>query len=324
MQKPTSIATSRRPTVTDGSPLTGIGLKVTSVCVFLAMSSLLKASEGIPAGELVFFRSFFAIVPILVFLAVRGEIIEGFKTRFPLGHVARGAVGTISMGLGFFALTRLPLPEAITINYATPLLIVVFSAVFLGETVRLYRWSAAIIGLVGVLVIVAPQLSVFSGGRTMGGDAALGALAAIIASCFAAAAALLVRKLVQTERSSTIVMYFSLSSSVIALATLPFGWAMPTPQQAILLVSAGFAGGIGQILLTESYRYAEISVIAPFEYSSLILSIGVGYFIFGDVPTVTMMLGGLILTGAGLFIIFREHQLGLDRAKARQVTPLQG
>ena len=109
----------------------GIWLKVISVCFFLAMASLLKAADGVPPGQLVFFRSFFAILPIVVFLAWRGELIEGFKTKRPLGHLWRGLIGVCGMGLGFFALTRLPLPEAVAINYAMPLLIVVFGAMFL-------------------------------------------------------------------------------------------------------------------------------------------------------------------------------------------------
>ena len=105
--------------------MTGIGLKLVSVCVFLGMASLLKASQGVPAGQLVFFRSFFAILPIIVYLAWRRELIVGVKTSHPLGHLWRGLIGTCGMATGFYALTQLPLPEAITINYATPLLIVV-------------------------------------------------------------------------------------------------------------------------------------------------------------------------------------------------------
>ena len=134
---PSDIITGTRHT-----PLRGIAFKVASVCVFLVMSSLLKASQGIPAGELVFFRSAFAIVPVVIYLALRRELIVGFKTAYPLGHVWRGLVGTGGMVFGFYALTQLPLPEAIALSYATPLVIVVFSALFYHERVRLYRWSA--------------------------------------------------------------------------------------------------------------------------------------------------------------------------------------
>ena len=118
------------------NPLTGIAFKVLSVVAFIGMTSLIKASGQVPAGQIVFFRSFFAVPPILIFLAYQRELRTAFHTKRPFNHFARGLVGVTSMGLGFFALTRLPLPEAITLNYPQPLLVVVFSAIFLGETVR--------------------------------------------------------------------------------------------------------------------------------------------------------------------------------------------
>ncbi|RYE85901.1 MAG: DMT family transporter [Hyphomicrobiales bacterium] len=306
------------------APLTGIAYKIASVCVFVVMASLLKASQGVPAGELVFFRSFFAIVPVVVYLVWRGELAVGLKTKHPLSHFWRGLVGTGGMGFGFFALTQLPLPEATAIQYATPLLIVVFSAVFIGETVRFYRWSAVLIGLVGVIIIVWPRLTVFSGGLDTASGATLGAISALISCCFAATAMILVRRLVYTERSATIVLYFSVFSSLIGLLTMPFGWVVPTPEQWVFLIGAGVAGGIAQILLTESYRHADMSVVAPFEYTSLLLTFAVGYFVFHDVPTIEMLVGGVIVVGAGVFIVWREHRLGLDRKKASEASTPQG
>lgn len=300
--------------------MVGIGLKLISVAVFLAMAALIKAAEGVPMGQLIFFRSFFAILPIILFLASRQELTEGFKTKKPAAHFWRGIVGVCGMGFGFFALTRLPLPEAVAIGYAMPILIVIFGAVFLKENVRLYRWSAVAVGLVGVAIIVWPRLTVFSGTAGEATDLAFGALASLASAVFAAFAMMHVRNLVQTERSATIVLYFSITSTVVALLTLPFGWVWPTPGQWAILVSAGIAGGIGQILLTEAYRNAEVSVIAPFEYTSLIFSIIVGYVFFSDIPTVEMLIGGVIVVLAGLFIIWRERALGLKR-RDREVTP---
>jgi drug/metabolite transporter (DMT)-like permease len=304
------------------NPLVGIAFKVGSVLIFLVMSSLLKASGDIPAGELVFFRSFFGVIPVVLFLVWRGELREGLKSNAVGSQIWRGLVGTVSMGLGFFALTRLPLPEAVTINYAMPLIIVVLSALFLHEVVRLYRWTAVIVGLVGVVIIAWPRLTVFSSG--VGSAAAVGVFAAIAAACLGAVAQLLVRKLIKTERSATIVLYFLLSSSAISLLTIPFGWVLPTPLQAATLIGAGFAGGIAQIMLTESYRHADMSVVAPFEYSSLVFSVIIGFVFFGDVPTWFMLAGGTIVVGSGLFIIYREHRLGLDRSQVREVVTPQG
>lgn len=304
------------------APLTGIAYKVGAVLIFLVMSSLLKASNGIPAGELVFFRSFFGLVPVVIFLWMQGELGEGVRTRNLAGHVGRGLVGTVSMGLGFFALTRLPLPEAVTINYAMPLFIVALSALVLHERVHIYRWSAVVIGLVGVVIIAWPRLTVVSTGIDTG--AAIGALAALAAAAVGAVAQLLVRRLTQTERSATIVFYFLAVSSVISLVTIPFGWQWPTGLQAVYLVGAGIAGGIAQILMTESYRHAELSVVAPFEYTSLVFSVIIGFLFFGDVPTWFMLVGGLIVVGSGLFIIYRERQLGLDNKRAEEVVTPQG
>lgn len=304
--------------------LTGIAYKIASVCLFVVMTSLLKASQGVPSGQLVFFRSFFAILPVVAYLMWRGELAAGLRTQRPFSHLWRGLLGTTAMCFGFYALTQLPLPEATAINYATPLLIVVFSAIFIGETVRLYRWSAVLVGMVGVMIIVWPRLTVFSGGISDASGATLGAIAALVSCCFAAFGGILVRRLVFTERSATIVLYFSVFSSVIGLATLPFGWVMPNAEQWIFLIGAGIAGGIAQILLTESYRHADMSVVAPFEYTSLILTIAVGYFIFKDVPTMEMLVGGVIVVGAGVFIVWRERQLGLDRKKASEASTPQG
>jgi drug/metabolite transporter (DMT)-like permease len=301
--------------------LTGIAFKVASVIIFLGMSSLLKAAPHIPAGELVFFRSFFALIPVLGYLAWRRELSTGLQTAHFASHMGRGLIGTTSMMLGFYALTQLPLPEAVAINYATPLVIVVLSALFFHEKIRVYRWGAVLVGFVGVLIIMSPRLTIFSGGVADTPGTTLGALAALLSCFFAAVAMLLVRKLVATERSATVVLYFSLNSSLIGLLTLPFGWVMPTPVEFAFLVGAGLCGGVAQILLTESYRHAEMSVVAPFEYASLIFSVAIGYFIFADPPTLTMLVGGVIVVGSGLFIIWREHRLGLDSRRGERTTP---
>ena len=134
---------------------------------------------------------------------------------------------------------------------------------------------------------------------------------------------LLVRNLVHTEKTATIVLWFSLTASVMALLSIPFGWQALSPMQVVFLVSAGICGGIAQILMTEAYRYAEASTVAPFEYTSLMLAIAVGYVAFGDVPTIHMLIGGAIVIGAGIFIVWREQRLGLERKAARTATPPQ-
>ena len=148
------------------NPLRGIGLKVLAVLLFVGMAVCIKASAPhVPPGERVFFRSFFAIPVILAWLAWTGDLRHGLDTLYPMGHLWRGLVGTSAMGLGFTALGLLPLPEATALGYAAPLLVVIFAAMFLGEQVRIFRLSAVAIGLVGVMIVLWPRLTVDLGGR---------------------------------------------------------------------------------------------------------------------------------------------------------------
>jgi drug/metabolite transporter (DMT)-like permease len=269
----------------------------------------------------VFFRSAFAVPVIVAWLALRGELRSGLQTRNPMGHVWRGLVGTMAMGLGFASLGFLPLPEVTAIGYAAPLLVVIFAAMFLGEDVRLFRLGSVFAGLTGVLIVLSPRLSVGSGishGETLGAVLALGG------AVFAALAQVTVRKLVATETTSAIVFRFSLTAAVLSLITLPFGWAVPTATEAALLVLCGLLGGIGQIFLTSSYRHADASLIAPFDYASMLLALVIGYWVFDEVPTWTMLSGAAIVVSAGIAIIWRERYLGLKRDQQRKAMTPQG
>lgn len=302
-------------------PLRGIALKIGSVLVFIVMSAMIKATaQHVPAGQAVFFRSFFAIPVIVAWLALRRELSAGFRTANPLGHVWRGFAGTIAMGLGFAGLAYLPLPEVTAIGYAAPLLTVIFAAMFLNEQVRAFRISCVALGLTGVLVVLSPRLTVLQGGA--GQTEALGAMLVLGGAVFAALAQVFVRKLVQTERTATVVFWFSVTASALSLVTLPFGWVIPTPTEAALLVGCGILGGIGQILLTSSYREADASLVAPFEYASMIFALAIGYFVFAEAPTATMLAGAALVVTAGILIILRERKLGKDRAAQRKaLTP---
>jgi drug/metabolite transporter (DMT)-like permease len=304
-------------------PVWGILLKLTSVVAFVGMAAFIKAAGQLPAGQIVFFRSFFAIIPVLAVLAWRSELATAISTKRYFGHLLRGIVGVSSMMMGFFALTRLPLPEAITLGYVQPFIVVVLSALVLREVVRVYRWTAVVVGFVGVVIIAWPRFTLFSAETDISNQETIGVIAALTAASIGAVALLLTRNLVGTERTPTIVMWFSLNCSAAGLLTLPLGWDWLTSWQAASLIAAGICGGLGQILVTESYRHAEASTVAPFEYSSIILGLLIGYLAFGDVPTVYMLVGGGIVVGAGIFIIWREHRLGLSRGAARKVTPPQ-
>ena len=301
----------------------GILLKLASVCAFVAMSTLIKAvRDVVPAGETVFFRSFFALPVIVAWLVWRGELGTGLRTANPMGHLWRGLVGTSAMGCGFAALGYLPFPEVTAIGYAAPLLVVIFAAMFLGEEVRLIRLSAVGLGMIGVAFVLTPRLSV--GPEGLGTAETLGALLALMGAVFAALAQVFVRRLVRTEATSAIVFWFSVTAAVLGLMTLPWGWVVPGGWAAVALVVAGLLGGVGQILLTSSYRMADASLIAPFDYSSMLLAIIVGLAFFGEVPAPTTLIGATIIIAAGVLIIWRERQLGLARTAQREVTGKTG
>lgn len=306
------------------NPLRGIFFKVLSVVLFTFMAVCIKsAAPHVPPGEAVFFRSAFAVPVILGWLAWTRRLRHGLATEHPLGHFWRGLVGTSAMGLGFTALAFLPLPEATALGYAAPLLTVIFAAMFLGEKVHAFRLTAVFVGLVGVIVVLTPRLTLTDPTEASALQA-FGAVAALFGAVCAALAQVTVRKLIDTEATGAIVLYFSLTSVVLSFLTIPFGWALPTGREAALLIGAGLLGGVGQIFLTESYRHAETGVIAPFEYVSMILSLAFGYLIFGEAPTAAMLAGAVLIVAAGLFIIWRERRLGIARAAARKVMTPQG
>lgn len=303
-------------------PLRGILFKVMSVSVFMGMASLVKAaSVDVPSGQAVFFRSFFALPIIFGWLAMRHEMRDGWKTSNPLGHFWRGLVGTTAMGLGFTGLGLLPLPEVTAIGYAAPLLVVIFAAMFLNEQVGVFRLSAVALGMAGVLIVLSPRLSV---GADIGASEKLGAIVVLMGAVFAALAQVFVRRLVATEGTAAIVFWFTITSSALSLLTIPWGWVWPTWDVALMLVCAGLLGGIGQIFLTSSYRYADASLVAPFDYTSMILALTIGYFLFDEVPTGTMLIGAGVVISAGVVIIMRERHLGLERAQQRKVTGKMG
>jgi drug/metabolite transporter (DMT)-like permease len=210
------------------------------------------------------------------------------------------------------------------ISYASPLVVVMLAAFLLKEQVRIYRWSAVGIGFLGVVVAMAPHLSLGYGDAPSGA----GAMLALAGAIFAAFAMIEVRRLTTTENTAAIVFYFSIFSSLIGLATLPigrvapeFGWTMPGLADWSILVLVGVMGGLGQITLTAAYRRADTSVIAPFEYVSIIWATAVGYFAFGDAPGSAILLGSAVIVASGLFVIYRENRLGLERKRQLEASP---
>jgi drug/metabolite transporter (DMT)-like permease len=276
-------------------------------------------AERYPIGEVVFFRSAFALVPLLAWLSWRGDLINAVRTDDLKGHLLRGIISTSGMFAGFIALSYLPLSDAVAIGYASPLITVVLAALILKETVRAYRWSAVVVGFVGVIIMLLPHLNGSIVAQGLAGGAGVGALFALFAACCSAGATIQIRRLMVRERTGAIVFYFSLLTTFMGLMTIVLGWRMPDLADAVLLVVIGILGGIGQILLTLSYRHADTSVIAPFEYTTMLWAVLIGWFAFSQLPQATVVAGGLIVAAAGCFVLWRERQLGLQRAKEVEV-----
>jgi drug/metabolite transporter (DMT)-like permease len=316
-------------------PLLGIALKLASTIAFTAMATLLKlVSTRYPVGELVFYRSFFALIPVFVWVAWRDKqaraVIDVFKTERFWSHTGRCVVASVGMFLGFSALTLLPIADATAIGYAAPLMAVMFANVLLGEKVYIFRWAAVLVGLCGVLIM----LTDFFGPDSRGIErSVLGAFVAVGAAIVGALASTYTRLLTRNELAATIVIYFSAYGAFYGFLTLPLGWfwpeaawSTPTAHDMLLLFLAGIFGGVAQVLLTQCYRFGEAGTIAPFDYTSMIWVLLVSFFVFGTFPSTTILTGTVIVISAGLFVIFREHMLGIERARSKSAqtptTPL--
>jgi drug/metabolite transporter (DMT)-like permease len=299
--------------------ITAIFIKVLSTMLFAMMGALVRyLGEAVPVGQIVFFRSAFAILPVAVIYAWRGELRAAVRTGRPLGHVLRGLISVLGMFLNFAALARLQLVDATAISFASPLITVALAALVLKEKVRIYRWSAVGVGFLGVVVMLWPFLDV---NRIVAGSAAatIGALCAIGSAFTNAGSVIQTRRLTDSETTSSIVFYFSVICAVAGLCTLPFGWQQPSGPQLAALVTIGVLGGLSHILLTESYRYAAASVVAPFDYTAMLWAFLLGYAFFDELPNRYIFVGSLIVVASGLFVIWRERQLGLERVRTSAV-----
>jgi len=294
-----------------------IGFKLISALLFAALSALVRQlSDVTPVGQLVFFRSACAIPPVLLIYALRGELMEAVRTNRVFGQLGRGALSVGGMYTNFSALTRLPLADATAISFASPLITVALAAIILKEKVRVYRWSAVLVGFAGVIVMLIPHLdiSLYVAAGAMA-TATVGSIFALVSAFCNAGTVIQTRRLTQSETTSSIVFYFSLVTALAGLVTLPFAWHTPTGSELMMLVAMGVFGGIGHIFLTESYRYAAASVVAPFDYTSMLWALLLGYWLFGELPSALVYLGAGIVAGAGLFVIWRERQIGIQRAR---------
>lgn len=290
----------------------GVTLKIVSALCATLMLACVKGLQGaIPTGEVIFFRSFVAMFPLLVWLKMQGNILDSIKTRNIFGHFIRGFSGTGGMYFNYLALVYISLADATAISYAAPLFTVIMAALLLKETVRFSRWLAVVVGFSGIVIMLSANLtasgSLFSaeGART---GAGLGALFALIAALCSATSNVQIRFLNGVEKPGAIVFYFSLMTTLIGLATALFGWRMPTPMQLLLLVGCGFFGGMAQILVTLSLRYTDASLLAPFDYTTLVWSMVIGYLLLDSLPGTSTLMGASIVALAGIFAIWSDQR----------------
>jgi drug/metabolite transporter (DMT)-like permease len=282
------------------SILLGIGYRVAAMACMSLLSALVKwtGSRGIPVFEIIFFRNFFAFVPLGLFIW-RTTGFEVLRTRRPFGHLARSVVGLTGMVCGFSAVQHLPLTEATALQFTSPLFMTALSALLLSEKVGWRRWGAVFVGFIGVLIMARPlpgQMNVV--GVTLGVLSALGAAGAMVA----------IRQISDTERGPTIVFYFTLGGVALGLAGSAFHWVTPDPLTLGLLILAGLIGGVGQLFLTEALRKAPVGVIAPFDYTQLIWATGLGLVIWGELPHPLTLVGAVVVAASGVYILHRELQ----------------
>ncbi|WP_299165537.1 DMT family transporter [uncultured Tateyamaria sp.] len=283
---------------TPDRPRIGIGLRLLSGLLMAGMFVCVKAvSDDVPLGEIVFFRSAFALIPLIVFLWWRLEFPRGLATRRPLAHLLRAGFGALALFASFAAIARLNVAEAILIAQLSPILMAVAAVALLRERLTVWRVAGLVLGFGGVIVMVWPEL-----GAQGAGDARLARIAlALLSAVLSALALIMVRSLNRTESPGAIALYFVLASMLGALATLPLGWVMPGGWTLALLIGAGLFGGFAHIAMTMAFRYAEATRLAPFEYVALLWPILADLAIF-RLPLATSFVFAvpLVMLGAAI------------------------
>ncbi|MDJ0896673.1 MAG: DMT family transporter [Alphaproteobacteria bacterium] len=279
-------------------PGLGIALRIVSGLLSAAMVVCVKAvSDTVPLGEIVFFRSFFALIPLLLFLWLRNEFPHGLITRRPWGHVLRSLFGALALFTSFATVARLPLAEATLISHVSPVFIALCGAVFLSERLTGWRIGGVALGMAGVLVLVWPELAGGPADSQLLVGYALGILTAILS----AFSLIMVRSLARTESPGAIALWFVVVSMFGGVATVPFGWVLPDGPTLMLLVLSGLFGGMAHIAMTLAFRYAEVSRLAPVEYVALIWPVLADLLIFRLLLAPAFLLAlPMILLGAAL------------------------
>src|SRR5262245_25461041 len=275
-----------------------VGLMVASTFVFTCTSALSKwLIETYPIGEVLWSRVFIPLIGLsIVILPRRGLTV--FHTRRFGSHLMRGVSQSCSQTFLMIAFSLMPLASAVAINFSAPIFATLASMIFLRETVGFARWSAILVGFFGVLMVTSPGTETFT----------IGALFALANAIMYGTVTAGVRGLTTTESAQTLTMYQMLIMSAAFSLMLPFGFVMPTWTDAGWLVLNGVGNGVAQYMWTRAIHLAPTSVVSPFQYFSLIWAMLLGFAIWGDIPTVSLVIGGAIVAGSGLFLLWRESR----------------
>lgn len=278
-----------------------------STLVFALMWVFVKQAteRGVHFVEVMLFRNLVAIVPALAVVARAGGL-RMLRTAYPLRHLSRALTGLGAMATNFFALSVLPIADTIALMYGTPLFVTVLSIPILGERVGVWRWSAVIIGFVGILLIALSQ-GAFGGGSAVGTLATLATIAGVSHGFFSALTQLLVRQLSATDSTASIVFWQSILMTTIVGLFVPVFWSGAVLASLPLLVVIGLLGGVGQYLLTEAFASAEASALGAYSYASILWAALFGWLVWGDVPVAGFFAGAALVIASGLVILHRER-----------------
>jgi drug/metabolite transporter (DMT)-like permease len=292
--------------------LLGIALRLGATTCFAFMAAAIKLgyAAGASTVELAFYRFAFGLPPLLIWIALSRNS-GAWRTQRPLAHVWRACVGLSTMLLAFSALAYLPLAESTTIGFVAPLFAVMLSALVLKEAVGWHRWSAVALGFAGVLIVMRPD----------GSHLPPIGLGLALASAFGVGmVTITIRQIGRTEGTQTIVLWFSLLSMLMLGVLMPFHAQLHDGRTWLILMALGTVGGLGQLCLTASLRFAPVAVIVPFDYVQLLWSVLLGWLIFSHQPPSTTWIGAAVIAASGLYTVYREHRLGRDKPK--QALPL--
>ncbi len=274
----------------------------------LMVITIRLATESLHTFEIAFFRSFFGMLAALPLLITHGPGL--LRTKQMPRYLIRCVLGTLSMFCGFWAIGHLPLAQAVSLSYSTPLFVTIAAVLWLGEQVRVRRWSAVILGFIGVLVIVRPGTAEFSAAS----------LVAVSAAIISGIVAIQIKQLSYTEPADRIVILTTMMW--VPLTLVPALWVWEWPQGIVWLwvVLAGVLGTGGHMLWTRALKLGEVSALIPISFMQLPIVVVFGYFLFGEQLDRWTVLGAAIIFSANGYIAHREARLASKAATTAPTT----